>query len=113
MTSQLIPSTGEVRPGAFIDLNRRGYKAGERVLFERVLGRPAIDTIDGFDPGNPNIAIIDGVRTIVVDIKGRVPAGMTAAAEAALIAELEAAFAAGAHLYDQHRQRILREHRVR
>lgn len=113
MTDQIIPSTGELRPGPFIPLNRKGYRAGERVLFERPFGHPHIDAIDSFDPNNPNVAIIDGRRTIVLDIKGRIPAGMTAEAEAALIAALQAAFENAAHLYDQHRKRILWEHGVR
>jgi hypothetical protein len=119
VTDTLIPSTGEVRPGHFVNLNRRGYRPRERVLFEKMFGRPEIGTIAMMDPGNPNIAIIEpedgraALRVIVVDIKGRLPAGATPEAERALVAALEAAFAGHRHIYDQHRKRILREHGVR
>jgi hypothetical protein len=116
---QLIPSTGEVRDGAFINLNIRRYRPGERVVFEKPFGSPYVGTIAMMDVGNPNLAIIDpegervAMRVIVVDIRGRMPAGASPEAEADLVAALAAAFAAAAHLYDQHRKRILREHGVR
>jgi hypothetical protein len=116
MTYRLIPSTGEVQAGAFINLNRHGYKAGERVLFEQRFGEPEIGTIALMDPENSNMAVMapeDGrgpLRVVVVDVKARIPAGWTAEREEALVEALREAFATGRHLYDKRRKAVIREH---
>lgn len=116
MTDLLIPSTGEVRRGSFINLNRHGYKAKERVLFEERFGEPATGTIALMDPGNPNIAIMapegdrGALRVVVVEIKARIPAGWSPERETALIEDLRKTFAEAGHLYDQRRKAVIREH---
>lgn len=111
MTTFLRPSDGAVRQGTHIDLNHRGYKAGERVLFEPEFGKPCVDTIDAMDG---NWAAIDGARILVTNIKGRIRPGTTEEQERALVAALEAAFAASPVEYHQSaRRRVMREHRVR
>jgi hypothetical protein len=116
LTGTLVPSSGEIRRGPFINLNRHGYGPRERVLFEQRFGNPEIGTIALMDPGNPNIAIMEpedgrgALRVLVVDIKARLPAGWTAEREAALIADLRTAFTGFRHLYDQRRKAIIREH---
>jgi hypothetical protein len=116
MTDIVIPSTGEVRPGPFINLNRRGWKPGDRVLFEKPFGNPEIGTIAMMDPANPNLAVMapeagrGALSVIVVDIKALIPAGWTAGREAALVADLAEAFEDGRHLYDQRRKAVIREH---
>lgn len=115
MTFRLIPSTGEVRAGSFINLNRHGYKAGERVLFEKPWGEPHVGTIALMDPGNPNMAVMEpegdrsAWRVICVDIKARIPAGWTAEREATLLEALRAAFSEGRHLWDKRRQVVIRD----
>jgi hypothetical protein len=116
MTFRLIPSTGEMRRGSFINLNRHGYKAGERVLFEKPWGEPHVGTIALMDQGNPNLAIMEpegerpAWRVICIDIKARIPAGWSAERESELLDALRAAFAEGRHLYDQRRKTVIREH---
>lgn len=110
---RLIPSSGERRSGGFINLNLRGFKAGDRVLFEPTYGDPRIDRIDQFDRANSNIAIIDGQRVLVTNIKGRIPAGWIEAEENTLLTLLRMAFQASAPRYDQVRNEILRKRRIR
>jgi hypothetical protein len=117
--NRLIPSSGEVQPGSFLNLNVDRYRPGERVLFEARFCEAETGTIAMMDPVNPDIAIMaqeghrGALRVIVVDVKARIPAGWTAAQEADLCAALRETAMAAPHLYGQHRKRILREHGVR
>jgi hypothetical protein len=116
---RLIPSSGERRAGSFFSLNRHGYKAPDRVLIERTFGQPEVGTIALMDPGNANVAVMRpegdraAIRVVVVDIRGRLPAGATAEAEQALLADLLAAHAASPREYLATRDAIARKHGVR
>jgi hypothetical protein len=110
MTLFLRPSDGAVRQGGHIDLNIRGFKAGDRVLFEAEFGHPRIDIVDRMDG---NDAIIDGTPVLVTKLSGRIPAALAAEDEAALLGELKRCFAGGAHLYQEARKPILRKWEVR
>jgi hypothetical protein len=121
---KLIPSTGEMRPGSYINFNVRGYKAGDRALFERVFGRPCIGTIFLMDG---NIACFDlaevidplrgdgtppegTARIFVTNVKAKLRSAAGDVSEAALLTALGAAFAAAPSWYEAERQRLVRAH---
>lgn len=104
MTSTIIPSTGEIRQGAHIDLNIHRLKAGDRVLFEPEYGRPRIDTIDLVEA---NSMAIDGARYCVTTVKARFRPARGEAWEQALIATLEAAYARAPLAYARERGRLV------
>jgi hypothetical protein len=118
VTSTLIPSTGEMRQGAHIDLNWRRFAAGERVLFEVEFGRPEIGTIAAMDGNRAIVAEEEGLRggnVLVTALKHRIRAAAGAKAEAELLARLAASHAEAPHLYDAARAGIVkawnREHK--
>lgn len=111
MTQFLRPSDGAVRQGAHINLNVKGFKTGDRVLFEPEFGRPVVDTIDLMDA---NVACIDGARILVINVYGRLRPGTSEEDERRLVDELKAAVAESAARYHQsERKRIMRKYGVR
>lgn len=88
MSSRLRPSDGRVSKGAAVDLNVKGFRIGDRVIY-RLLRHQAGD-ITGRHGSGP--FIIGRCQPIDVrEILGRVPAGMTAEREAQLCASLDIA----------------------
>jgi hypothetical protein len=81
------PSDGKRSKVPAIDLNTRGYRAGERVLFRGLFGFgiAEIGAVHG------NTVHLASQAVPVNEVSGRVPAGMTVAAEAELLARLKAA----------------------
>lgn len=117
MTSTLIPSSGEMRPGPYLNLNRLGLKGGERVLFEETFGRPEIGTVELVAGNRINIApcAAEGQKggsifMTAVKHKLRLIAcpDTRRPAEADLLAALTARHAAAPHLYDGDRAGIVR-----
>lgn len=104
MTFTLIPSTGEQRQTAHIDLNVHRLVAGDRVLFEPEHGRPRIDTIDLVEA---NEMAIDGVRYSVTAAKARFRPARGEDWERALIGALEAAYASAPADYEKARGRLV------
>jgi hypothetical protein len=104
VTNTIIPSSGEIRHGAHIDLNVHQLRAGDRVLFEPEYGRPRFDTIDLVDA---NVMAIDGVRYCVTAAKARFRPARGEAWEQALIATLEAAYARAPAAYERERGRLV------
>lgn len=107
------PSDGQRTKVAAIDLNRKGYRAGERVLFESLFG-PRTGTIDSV---SGNTAIIGALAVEVRSIDGRVPAGTD---EDALVTALRTAdqrrattITAAIERHAADKARILREYGVR
>lgn len=120
MTSILIPSTGEMRHGAHIDLNWQRFAAGERVLFEVEFGRPEIGTIETMEGNRAIVAACaeekqSGGSIFVTNIKHRIRPTAGAAHEAELLKRLAASHAEAPHFYNTARAAIVkawnREHK--
>lgn len=105
MTAFLRPSDGAIRQGAYLNLNRLGLSAGDRVLFEVEYGLPEIGTVDRVDG---NRLVIDGGNIFMTNVKHRIRAGAGAAAETELLRRLIAFHAQLPFRYNQEREKIVR-----